>query len=196
VNQNKIKNMNKQQKIIWGAAGAIILVAGVATYFSMNNGVTIINPNILPKIGGGINLPNIDQELNKKGFFPGRGPNGEMPGDSVKDEDRAYYTDFDAKECTGKETKLDETFFVEFTAQNLYLAPFAAKFATGQNNMAQWAVKVKTFKAGVPTFCINDQKTEDYTNSIIESARYEELMPKIEARIKELENKFGKLFTE
>lgn len=182
------------KKIIWITAGVIIVIIIIAAYFSLNNGTTIISPNnLFPKIGGGAKLPG---GVPGGGTVPGINPDGKPSGDTVKDEDKAYYTDFEAKECTGKETKLDEAFFIEFTAQNLYIAPFAAKFAVGQNNMADWAVKIKAFKAGVPTFCINDKKTEDYTNSIIESTRYEELMPKIEARIKELEQKFGKIVTQ
>jgi len=183
----KTKNMTQQQKTIWIVAVIIIAIIAVVAYFSLK-GTTIVGPGGLP----GTKPPAGDG----RGLLPGIGPNGERPGDAgVKDENKAYYTDFDAKECTGKETKLDETFFIEFTAQNLYISVFAMKFAATQN-MAEWAAKIKTFKAGVPTFCINDQKAEDYTNSIIESQRYEELMPKIEARIKELEQKFGKIPTE
>ncbi|MFA5165828.1 MAG: hypothetical protein WC449_00805 [Candidatus Paceibacterota bacterium] len=181
------------KKIIWIAAGAIILIIAVAVYFSSNK-TTIISPNnLFPKIGGDAKPPGGGAG---NGTLPGVNPDGKGTGTTVKDEDKAYYTDLEAKECTGKETKLDEAFFIEFTAQNLYLAPFAAKLAVGQNNMAEWAVKIKAVKAGVPTFCINDKKAEDYTNSIIESTRYEELMPKIEARIKELEQKFGKIVTQ
>ncbi len=183
------------KKTIWIAAGIIIAIILIAAYFSLNK-TTIINPqSLLPKIGG-ILPPTGNKELDKKGYLPSRGPNGELPGDSVKDEDKAYYTDFEAKECTGKETKLDDAFFVEYMAQNLYIGAFAVKFANNPSTMAEWAVRIKTFKAGVPTFCINDKKTEEYTNSIIESAKYEELMPKLEARVKELEQKFGKLPTE
>ncbi len=119
---------------------------------------------------------------------------GQTGSGAAGSETASYYTDLEGGDCTGKETKMDDDFFVEYMAQNMYLSQWAVKYTSGQSGATELAARIKSFKAAVPVFCVNDAAFEDYQNGIIENPeKFDQLMPKIEARVVEFEQQYGVL---
>lgn len=151
------------------------------------------------KMGVSLDLPKKDNAGNSVsgGETPGGNGPGVSAGETGDGDSASHYTDMEAKECTGKETKMDDTFFIEYTAQNMYLSQWAMKYTGGQAGTLELAARMKTFKAAVPVFCVNDAAFEEYQNGIIENPeKFEPLMTKVQGRVLEFESQFGKVYPE
>lgn len=180
--------MTKSDKILVISSVIIIVIIAAAAAFALFGKK---DPN------AGFLKTGSTEDNGSGGETPGgKGP-GAPAGETGNGGEASHYTDMEAKECTGKETQMDDTFFVEYTAQNMYLSQWAMKYTGGQAGTLELAARMKTFKAAVPVFCVNDAAFEEYQNKIIEKPeKFEPLMTKVQARVQEFESQFGKVYPE
>jgi len=182
----KYKKMTKSDKIlIFSSVIVILIIVGFFMIFNKKSTNTGLFHNNDAENGG------TGSGDTGTGNIPGGGA-GETGGDTASDEAASYYTDLEAKECTGKETKMDDAFFIEYMAQNMYLSEWTMKYTAGQSAAVELSARIKSFKSAVPVFCVNDAAFEEYQNGIIEDPeKFDQLMPKVQARVAEFEQQYG-----